>query len=117
MANFSIGVEGKRQTFKQLPEHTVREFREYAIPTIEIDLDDESSLDEIINLFVDINQQGAKVKRFDIVKAIGQENALLKSVFRMIAQEKKRKQDKHFKKKATMFTRVIERLQTVQNAA
>jgi hypothetical protein len=116
-ANFSINLDGKKQTFKQLSEERVREFREYAIPTIEIDLDDESSLDEIINLFVDINQQGEKVKRFDIVKAIGTENPLLESVFDLVAQEQTRKQDKHFKKKATIFTRVLEKLQTVQNAA
>lgn len=76
--NFLISLDGKKQSFKQLSEELVRDFREYAIPTIEIDLDDDdSSLDEIINLFVDINQQGARVKRFDIVKAIGIENPLL----------------------------------------
>jgi Protein of unknown function DUF262 len=116
-ANFSINLEGKKQTFKQLTEERVREFREYAIPTIEIDLDDESSLDEIINLFVDINQQGEKVKRFDIVKAIGTENPLLKSVFKLVAQQKIKKQDKQFKKKSTVFTHVLSKLQIVQNAA
>ena len=116
-AGFYIHLDGKKQTFKQLSEERVRDFREYAIPTIEIDLDDDSSLDEIINLFVDINQQGAKVKRFDIVKAIGAENALLRSVFKLVAQEKRKKQDKHFKRKSTAFTRVLEKLQIVQNAA
>jgi len=68
--NFPIEIDGKRQTFKNLSDAIVRPFREYAIPTIEIDLDDEeTSLDEIINLFVDINQQGEPVKRFDIVKS------------------------------------------------
>jgi uncharacterized protein with ParB-like and HNH nuclease domain len=68
--NFPIKYDGKKRTFKQLSDQTVRDLREYAIPTIEIDLDDDGSLDEIINLFVDINQQGEKVKRFEIVKAI-----------------------------------------------
>jgi hypothetical protein len=115
--NFAINLHGRRRTFKQLQDEKVREFREYSIPTIEIDLDDESSLDEIINLFVDINQQGAKVKRFDIVKAIGSENPLLSSVFELVAQEQTRKDDKYFKKKATAFTRVLEKLQIVQNAS
>jgi hypothetical protein len=115
--NFSINVGGKKQSFKQLPEEVVREFREYAIPTIEIDLDDDSSLDEIINLFVDINQQGEKVKRFDIVKAIGQGNPLLESVFELIAQEQTRNQDKVFKKKNNQFTRVLQKLQSVLSAA
>jgi uncharacterized protein with ParB-like and HNH nuclease domain len=112
---FFINFAGKKQTFKQLSDELVREFREYAIPTIEIDLDDESSLDEIVNLFVDINQRGEKVKRFDIVKAIGNENPLLLSVFDLVAQQQKRKQDKFFKRKSTVFTRVLERLQTIQS--
>ena len=116
MVGFTISVHGKKQTFKELPEAKVRDFREYSIPTIEINLDDESgSLDEIINLFVDINQYGEKVKRFDIVKAIGQGNALLRSVLDLIAIPQKRKEDLLYKKKHTAFTRVLERLQTVQD--
>jgi Protein of unknown function DUF262 len=114
-ANYPITLEGKKITFKELPEETIREFREYAIPTIEIDLDDDTSLDEIINLFVDINQQGEKVKRFEIVKAIGNESPLLQSVFDLVASQQKRKQDIFFKKKNSVFTRVLQMLQTVQN--
>jgi hypothetical protein len=116
-ANFSINLDGKKTTFQQLPEEVVREFREYAIPTIEIDLDDNSSLNEIINLFVDINQKGEKVKRFDIVKAIGNENPLLSDVFDLIATKEHRKGDIFFKKKATVFSRVLQQLQTVQAAS
>ena len=115
-ANYSIILEGKKVSFKDLSEAMIREFREYAIPTIEIDFDDETSLDEIINLFVDINQQGEKVKRFDIVKAIGNQSPLLQSVFDLMASQQGRKQDVHFKKKNTVFTRVLQMLQTVQNA-
>ncbi|MEY9436596.1 DUF262 domain-containing protein [Bradyrhizobium elkanii] len=116
-ANYAINLDGKKVAFKDLSQEMVREFREYAIPTIEIDLDDETSLDEIINLFVDINQQGERVKRFDIVKAIGAENPLLQSVFELVASEQKRKQDIHFKKKNTVFSRVLQALQTVQKVA
>ena len=35
-----------KSTFEDLDDNVVRDFREYAIPTIEIDLSDESSLDE-----------------------------------------------------------------------
>ena len=116
IVDFSIHVDGKKRTFKDLSESKVRDFREYAIPTIEINLDDESgSLDEIINLFVDINQYGEKVKRFDIVKAIGQGNRLLSSVLELIAVPQKRKEDLFYKKKHTVFTRVLEKLQTVQS--
>jgi hypothetical protein len=114
--DFSISIDGKKRTFKELPEEAVRDFREYAIPTIEINLDDYTSLDEVINLFFDINQQGEKVKRFDIVKAIGGGNPLLSSVLDLIAAKQKRKEDIFFKKKQTVFTRVVQMLQTVQSA-
>jgi len=107
---FYIAHEGKNQTFRQLSEAVVRDFREYAIPTIEIDLDVESSLDEVINLFVDINQQGEKVKRFDIVKAIGRGNKLLSSSLDLIATKQRRKNDIFYKKRHTVFTRVLQRL-------
>lgn len=113
--DYDIVLEGSKATFEQLTDDVVRKFREYAIPTIEIDLDDESSLDEIINLFVDINQKGEQVKRFDIVKAIGHENPLLLSVFDLVAQSQTRQNDIFYKKKNNAFTRVLERLQTVQN--
>jgi uncharacterized protein with ParB-like and HNH nuclease domain len=82
-ANYGIELDGQKVTFKELSDDIVRRFREYAIPTIEIELDDESSLDEIINLFVDINQQGERVKRSDIIKAIGQGNPLLQCARRL----------------------------------
>lgn len=110
-------MEGEKLAFKDLPDDVVRPFREYAIPTIEIDLDDDSSLDEIINLFVDINQQGERVKRFDIIKAIGQGNPLLQSVFELVAQKQTRQKDTFFKKKNNAFTRVLDRLQIVQKAS
>lgn len=113
---FSVPVGGEQKTFSQLSDELVRNFGEYAIPTIEIELDDDTTLDEIINLFVDINQQGAKVRRFDIVKAIGKKTALLRSVFTLVAQEQTRKRDKFFKPKDSSFTRVLERLQVIANA-
>jgi len=115
-ADYDILLDGKKVTFQQLPDEVVRRFREYAIPTIEIDLDDDSTLDEIINLFVDINQKGEQVKRFDIVKAIGHENPLLLSVFDMVAQKQTRGNDIFYKRKDNSYTRVLEKLQTVQNA-
>ncbi len=116
--NFTVSIAGekKRVAFKELDDEVVRAFREYAIPTIEIDLDDDTSLDEIINLFVDINQKGERVARFDIVKAIGQGNPLLSDIFKMVASQETRKGDKVYKTKNTAFARVLMRLQTVENA-
>jgi hypothetical protein len=85
--DFSIDVDGSKTTFEDLPEEAVRDFREYAIPTIEINLTDDTSLDEIIDLFIDINQSGVEVNRFAIVKAMGSKNPLLSSVFALIAVE------------------------------
>lgn len=114
-ANFSIEIEPKTfVTFADLDDDAVRDFREYAIPTIEINLED-SDLDEIISLFVDINQQGAKVTRFDIVKAM-RENPLLDDSFKLIAQQQKRGMDIRYKVKNTDFSRVLSRLQVVQGA-
>lgn len=115
---FDIVLGGKKKTFKQLSDEAVRQLREYAIPTIEIDLDDdEASLDEIVGLFVDINTQGEKVKRFDIVKAIGRGNSLLKGAFSMIAQEQKRGKDRFYKKKNNAYTRVLGRLEAIESVA
>jgi hypothetical protein len=116
MANFSINYGGKRHKFRTLPDEIVRDFREYAVPTIEIDLDENGSLDEVINLFVDISQQGEKVKRFDIVKAIGAENPLLKSALKHVAIQQQRNEDVRYKKKSTSYTRVFQALQFVQSA-
>lgn len=116
LANFEIELDGKPCAFKDLPNDVVRQFREYAIPTIEIDLDEQGTLDEIIHLFVDINQTGEKVKRFDIVKAIGNENKLLKSAFSLIATAQIRANDRVYVKKSTSFSRVLDRLQVVQAA-
>ena len=89
--------------------------REYAIPTIEIGLGDETGLDEVISLFVDINQQGVAVNRFDIVKAINRNDALLKSVFDIIARKETRGQDVYYKMKGNEFTGVLKRLRTVES--
>jgi hypothetical protein len=114
-AHYAIETgEKKKRTFKQLDDDVVRDFREYAIPTIEITLDDESSLDEIITLFVDINQQGEPVSRFDIVKALCKTEPLLKSVFELLAQEERRGQDVLYKARQTAFSAVLKRLSIIE---
>lgn len=104
---------GKKTTFAKLSDEEVRDLREYSIPTIEILLDDNSGLEEVITLFVDINQQGDPVDRFDIVKAMYRANPLLKSVFQLVAEEQRRQQDVFYRQKRNDFTRVLKRLQVV----
>jgi len=114
--NFWIGFEGKRTTFEKLADETVRNFGEYVIPVIEITLDETTTLDDIISLFVDINQQGVAVKRFDIVKAMCQNAAILKQSFDMIAIKQKRREDLYYKMKNNDMTFVLKRLSIVAKA-
>ena len=82
---------------------------------MEINLTDDSHLDEIINLFVDINQQGVRVGRFDIVKAMGANNQLLQSVFQLLALKQQRNQDIYYKAKKNDFTFVLRTIRSVAN--
>ena len=100
-----------------MDEAAVRDFREYAIPTIEISLGDDTGLDEVISLFVDINQQGVAVNRFDIVKAINRNDALLKNVFDLLSVQQRRGQDVLYRMKANEFTSVMKKLKIVESAA
>jgi hypothetical protein len=113
--DFSVELSNGKYTFNELDDAVIRDFREYSIPTIEITLNDESSLDEIINLFVDINQQGVPVNRFDIVKAMGKNDPLLRDVFRLLAIEQRRGQDVLYKAKQNEFTAVLKKMKIVEN--
>jgi uncharacterized protein with ParB-like and HNH nuclease domain len=64
-ANFRINVatsrKPKKMAFADLNDELVRDLREYRIPTIEIDMDaEDGGLNEVIDLFIDINQYGVK---------------------------------------------------------
>jgi hypothetical protein len=52
-------------------------------------------------------------RRFDVVKAIGKENPLLRSVFDLIALEEQRKQDVRYKAKHNEFTYVLKALSQI----
>jgi len=114
---FSVDLkDGKgHQRFLDFDENVIRELREYPIPTIEIALNDNTSLDEIINLFVDINQRGAKVTRLNIVRALRQKDPLLEDVYKLIAVKQHRDQDVYTKKKSTSFVSVLKRLNVIAN--
>jgi len=113
-AYFWIDLPGEGKVkFDQLPEAVVANLGEYSLSTIEITLTGETSLDEVIDLFVDINQEGEPVKRFDVVKAIGTDNPLLQSVFDLIALEEHRKQDIRYKGKNNEFTYVLKALSQI----
>ncbi len=115
--HFWIDLPEGKKTFLDLEDGIVRDLGEYAIPTIEISLTDDSSLDEIINLFVDINQSGVLVNRFDVVKAMGDKNPLLRSVFDLLSRKEKRGQDTYYKAKENEFTYVLKKLKSVDGIA
>jgi hypothetical protein len=110
LRNFKVDLEGTALGFAGLDEKLVRDFREYAIPTIEISLED-SSVDEIVQLFVDINSYGVKVSRFDVAKAMGKD-PLLGSVLDLIAVRQIRRKSVFYKAKSNPFVRVL-RKQTI----
>lgn len=116
-ANFWVQLPEGKKTFATLDPKVVRDFREYAIPTIEITLSDGSKLDEIISLFVDINQQGVQVSRFSVVKAMGQNNKLLRSVFDLLARKERRGNAMFYKSKRNELTGVLKKLNVVASAA
>lgn len=117
-AGFAVDFgDGKRLKFTDLPETSVARLREYLIPTIEIELNENTSLNEMINLFVDINQFGVKVNRINIVRAMKQGDPLLKDVYDLIAARQVRKQDVFTKRKKTPFVSVLKRLKIVSGVA
>ena len=84
-AHFKAMVNDVNRSIKDLDNEEVRKFRDYLLSIIEIDFDETASLDEIIQLFVDINQFGVKVKRFAIVRALYRKDPLLEQMFKLIA--------------------------------
>ncbi len=116
-ASFPVDLPEGKKRFAKLSDDQVREFGEYSIPTIEISLEEDTALDEVITLFVDINQQGEPVKRFDIVKALYRTDPVLRGVFKLLATQQKRAQDIFYKANHSAFTEVLRRLQVIENVS
>ncbi len=116
-AGFVVQMPQGKVAFSALEDAAIRELREYSIPTIEITLNDESTLDDMISLFVDINQYGVKVNRFDIVKAMGRNDPLLLDVFGLIAQEQRRGEDIFYRTKRTPFTNILRCMNIIEKLA
>jgi len=112
---FSIDLkDGEGATkFADLGPEKIRDLREYPIPTVEIALNENTQLDEIISLFVDINQYGARVTRVNIVRAMKRKDPLLKDVYSLIAEKQKRRQDVFTRRKKTPFATVLKKLQII----
>src|SRR5450432_285581 len=113
----NLGDGRKSMRFADLDEKVIRDLREYPIPTIEIALNENTQLDEIISLFVDINQYGAKVTRVNIVRAMKRKDPLLRDVYALVAEKQKRRQDVFTRRKKTPFASVLKRLQIVASVS
>ncbi len=112
---FKVQLDGSSYSIDNLPDEIMRNFREYQIPTVEIIMDENTSIDEIITLFVDINQQGVDVTRFQIVKAMCKDSEILNQSFDMVALEWKAGKDPIIKLKNTAASRVIKNLSVIDN--
>lgn len=111
------GEKTDKRSFAELGDDLVRNLREYAIPTVEITLsEDDAGLKDVIDLFIDINQYGVRVTRFDIVKTMYDDNRLLADVFKMVGQRQKRGKDYFYKVVSSDFTFVLKQLQIVNFA-
>lgn len=113
--NFSIELDEQEVRFKDLDDSIIRKFREYGISVIDIDLDEEkAALDEVINLFIDINQKGVKVSRFEMVKALVKDK-MFKQVFALIARKKDKRKSTYYKALAnSSFVQVLTKLSIVE---
>jgi Protein of unknown function DUF262 len=114
---FKAKFQSKMIPFSAFPDDAIRDLREYQLPMIEIKLDEETNLDEIINLFVDINQKGAKVTRINIVRALKRDDAFLKSVYELVAEKQPRYQDIFVKVKKGSVPLVLGKLSIVAGGA
>jgi hypothetical protein len=107
--------DGKERTFADLTESEIVRLRDYLIPTVEIELNENTTLNEMINLFVDINQYGKRVSRLNIVRALKGNDPLLKDVYELIAERQVRKQDVFTNRKRTHFVAVLKRLKIISS--
>ena len=113
-ANFSIEIQDTAYTFEELDDALVRKLSDFAISTIEIDLDDdEASMEDIVKLFVDVNLEGIRVGKFDIVKAFGSD-PLFKQVFGLIGTKNSKKKSVYLRHKNGSFSFVLRHLNIIK---
>ena len=103
--------------FAKFSDDAVRDLREYQLALIEIKLGEETNLDEVINLFVDINQRGARVTRLQIVRAIKRDDPFLNSVYSLVAEKQHRYHDTFVLVKKGTVSKVLEKLSAIAGAA
>ncbi len=94
----------------------MRAFGEYVIPTVEINMGEDTELNEIISLFVDINQYGVAVDRFDIVRAMCRTDRIMQQTLNLIAKMQRRKKDVFYKQVGNEFTYVFKRTSLIEKA-
>jgi hypothetical protein len=119
MEGFGVNFRDNKKMvpFSDFPDDAIRDLREYQLAMIEIKLDEDTNLDEIVNLFVDINQKGVKVTRLQIVRAIKRDDPFLKSVYGLVAEKQPRYHDSFTQVKKGTVADVLGKLSVVAGAA
>jgi hypothetical protein len=116
--NFKVQLDGRKVGFVDLPDDRMRTFRDFVIPTVEIDLDDDASgIDDVIQLFIDINISGTKVNRFDVIKAMKGRRTIFSQVFDLVAIEQIRQKTNYYRAKTrSVYVAVLKNLAVVNRA-
>jgi hypothetical protein len=119
--NFKVRLNGKKkdENILSLDDDVVRDFREYSIPVVSITMDDYTTFEDIISLFVDINQQGVRVKRMQIIRALNAKDKLLDQVLKLISGREKTRGGKDIiykPKRSSSFFYVLKNLSIVEKA-
>ena len=110
---FSVDIgDGHEIKFKDLRQE-IKKLREYRLAIIEVTVDEDSQIDEIVDLFVDINQRGEKVTRLDIVKAMKKDDPFLTELYELVGTRQPRKLDLYIKGKSSNFNKVLKYLRIV----
>lgn len=119
---FGVRVQNPQDalvTFRDLTSDQVARFREYPIATIEIDMHSDENpvpLNELIDLFIDINSSGKLVSRFEMVRAM-KRTALFDQALKMVGRRRAHaKKSEYYKPASTDAAFVMQRLQYVSSA-
>jgi len=113
-AHFKAEINGQKKALYEMTEDEIRRFRSYLLSIIEIELEENANLDDVIQLFVDINSHGKEVERFQMVKSLYLDDPLLRQIFELVGENRRRGRDRIYKIYKNAFTKVLVNLDVVR---
>jgi len=129
ISQLRFDVQTKRDAplvnFADIDSETARKFLLYRIAVIEVDFpdgdDEQSNMLDVIQLFIDINESGRKVKKIEIVRALSesiQRDELFSSLFKLVGVVQPRHSGRSLFNKPIQsdYTFVLKRLRDVNRA-